>query len=95
VLAQRRRLEAHLAARSGESRRAAASFAEAEKLARGCGLAFDRAVIALEWAERAPSPGAEGLDAARETFGRLRAAPWLARLALRGDGSSVDDELSV
>jgi tetratricopeptide (TPR) repeat protein len=90
VLAQRRRLAAHLAARSGESRRAAALFAEAEELAGGCGLAFDRAVIALERAEHASSPGADGLDAARETFARLRAAPWLARLALRGDGSSLD-----
>jgi class 3 adenylate cyclase/tetratricopeptide (TPR) repeat protein len=79
VLAQRRRLEAHLAARAGEQQRAADSFGEAERLAERCGLAFERAVIALERAERAGAPDAAGRDAARETFLRLRSVPWLAR----------------
>ena len=85
VVAQALRIEAHLAARSGEHARADECWARAQQLTSECGLAFETAVIELERAEYAAAfAGGAGLDqaglsAAGATFERLGAAPWLAR----------------
>jgi hypothetical protein len=72
------RLEAQLAARCGEPEQAAAHWEQAARSAAECGLAFERAVIALELAERG-SDGSAQAEYAPATFARLQAAPWLRR----------------
>jgi hypothetical protein len=83
VLAQVLRLEAHAAARAGETDPALRLWDAAGRMAGGCGLAFERAVMTLEAAEFAASSGVESRDSgvgeARETFRALGAVPWLER----------------
>jgi tetratricopeptide (TPR) repeat protein len=83
VRAQAARLEAHLAARTGQDALAADRFQEAERLTDECGMVFESAAIVLERAEHATSrgepPAAAALAGARATFAELGAAPWLAR----------------
>jgi exonuclease VII small subunit len=79
VQAQAARLDAHLAARSGEHARAAEAWERAESLARACGLAFETAVFALERGEHGADRDDAALAGAEKTFQRLGAAPWLAR----------------
>jgi class 3 adenylate cyclase/predicted ATPase len=79
VRAQAERLTAHLAARAGDDARARAGWERAHRLADGCGLAFDSAVIALELAEHGGGRVSDALSSARDTFRRLGARPWLVR----------------
>jgi hypothetical protein len=79
VVAQAERIEGHLAARAGSPERAVNHWRKAERLTSDCGLAFERAVVALEVAEHVPGAGEAGLNLARVTFERLGAGPWLAR----------------
>lgn len=78
VVAQAERLEAHLAARRGEPEQAATRWVQAAGSAAECGLAFERAVIALELVEHGGGGPGEA-EYASSTFARLRAAPWLRR----------------
>jgi hypothetical protein len=84
VLAQTARLEAHLAARAGDERLANDRFEEAERLTGECEMKFEQAVVVLERAEYAITCGASvdsaALAQAGETFARLGAASWRARV---------------
>jgi class 3 adenylate cyclase/predicted ATPase len=86
VRAQARRLEAHLASRRGDHDHASQCYREAAQLAGNCGAAFENAVIVLEHAEHLAAASrpvdAHELAAARMTFERLRATPWLVRTGL-------------
>jgi hypothetical protein len=79
VRVQAERLTAHLAVRAGDDARARAGWERAHRLADGCGLAFDAAVIAVELAEHGGGRGSDALSSARDTFQRLGARAWLAR----------------
>ena len=81
VLAQAERLDAHIAALAGEHQRANECWTRAEQLAAGCGLAFETAVIVLERSEHRAGQADPALGAARATFERVGAAPWLERAA--------------
>jgi len=77
VRAQSARLRARLPEFDAE-----AELVEAERGLRELGQVFHVAVVQLERAERLPPDQAEPLLAeARETFERLRATPWLERVA--------------
>jgi len=72
-----------------------AEFGIAEGLLRGLGIPFWLAVVRLEHAEALVAHGGDGdvralLDAAREEFQELRAAPWVERVdALSVPATSV------
>ena len=86
VRAQAERLAGHLSARAGDRGGADEAFARAHRLAAGCELAFEAAVIGLERLEQTGVEPDGGLANIRATFGRLGADPWLERAAQRGDG---------
>jgi class 3 adenylate cyclase len=81
VTAQLARLEALVAARSGDAAAAASKWSMAIEMVANAGIVFDAAVLALERFEHARDhAGARaGLHEALDTFTRLRAAPWLER----------------
>jgi class 3 adenylate cyclase/tetratricopeptide (TPR) repeat protein len=80
------RFSARRAALDGDDTSAGAGFIAAANILREIEIPFDLAVVLLEHGEWLSSTGraAEAepvLEAAREIFGRLRATPWLERLA--------------
>ena len=88
VSAQLRRLQALLAVRSGDPEEATEHWSDALQLTRSAGMVFDEAALAVEMFEQVPThPDADArLQAATDTFSKLRAQPWLrrARAAARG-----------
>jgi hypothetical protein len=54
-------------------------MSRAVQLSLDCGLAFEAAVIELEWCELRGGVLGQPLSRAAETFARLGAVPWLAR----------------
>ena len=80
VQAQAERLQAHLLLRGSDSAGALAAFDRADRLAGGCGLRFEAAVIAFERAQaRGAGTGDPELGEAVAVFNVLRAKPWLRR----------------
>ena len=80
VQAQSERLQAHLLLRGSDSAGALAAFDRADRLAGGCGLRFEAAVIAFERAQaRGAGTGDPELGEAVAVFNVLRAKPWLRR----------------
>jgi len=84
VTAQLARLQAVLAARSGQGAQAESQWAAAIETATRAGMVFDAAALSLERFEHLPdgSGALAGLQRAIETFTGLRAAPWLERARL-------------
>ena len=85
VSAQAARVDALLSARAGDTVLAAARWSAAIDIASTAGMVFDVAMMQLERFEHVPeSPGAlEGLGLATDTFGALRAMPWVERASMR------------
>jgi class 3 adenylate cyclase/tetratricopeptide (TPR) repeat protein len=81
VAAQLARLEALLAAHSGDAALAASQWSTAIETVSKAGMVFDAAALRLELFEHLPEhPGSlAGLNTAVDTFTGLRAAPWLER----------------
>jgi len=84
--AQAARFRALLASARGETQGIEPEFRAAEAIFEEIGTIFDLAVIRLEHAEWLAGQGEVGwarelLDQSRETFERLRATPWLDRVA--------------
>jgi class 3 adenylate cyclase/tetratricopeptide (TPR) repeat protein len=81
VVAQAARLDALLAASSGQTGRAGSHWSAAIEVVSKAGMVFDAAALKLELFEHVPDyPGAlAGLHTAIDTFTDLRATPWLAR----------------
>ncbi|HEY2004957.1 MAG TPA: AAA family ATPase, partial [Solirubrobacteraceae bacterium] len=81
VVAQAARLDALLAARSGQAERAGSHWSAAIEVVSKAGMIFDAAALKLELFEHLPEyHGAlAGLHTAIDTFTELRATPWLTR----------------
>jgi class 3 adenylate cyclase/tetratricopeptide (TPR) repeat protein len=81
VVAQIARLEALLAARSGDAGRAASRWSAAIETVSRAGMIFDAAVLRVELFEHLPGyDGANaGLHGAADMFTEIRATPWLKR----------------
>jgi class 3 adenylate cyclase/tetratricopeptide (TPR) repeat protein len=91
VAAQLARLEALLAARSGDAALAASEWSTAIETVSKSGMVFDAAMLRLELFEHLPEHhGAlAGLHRAVDTFTGLRAAPWLERARVAAQAVAV------